>query len=349
MSKKNYNNKFFFQLLKTDSATSEMESWEPKILSFLSRHKLYTENKNLYNITKDQEDWKKSFKNLTLTSVHLSRILLILLKIFQEKGIEIIPLKGPVLAYTLYGDVGKRHFGDLDLMARRDDVHIVFDAMSNIGFQQNHPRGNLSDKQWDYYFRWKKDIGLVNREKRVFVELHVGIYYHELLNWQKESLFFKDLTEETFAGITVKCMNRDNTFLYLTYHGAQHMYFRLFWLRDVAEAMKRWELDHVKILNNACTLGLERLLGVSLELVCEFFDAEIPAEYNKLLKENKAVINKLKRLCMKRILGPEELTLIGKLRKHFYIMSLKPGIKYKWVAVQSIFHRWYIRKFLGGH
>ena len=144
-------------------------------------------------------------------------------------------------------------------------------------------------------------------------------------------------------------MNKDNTFLYLTYHGAQHMYFRLFWLRDVAEALKRWKLDNSKILNNAYELGIVRLLGVSLELAREFFDVKIPEEYHGLLEENRATIDKLKRLCIKRILGPEELSFIGKLRKQYYIMCLKPGMKYKWIAFISIFHRLYIRKFLGGH
>jgi len=127
------------------------------------------------------------------------------------------------------------------------------------------------------------------------------------------------------------------------------MYCILFWLRDVAEAMKQWELDHSKILSNAHILGIERILGVSLELAREFFDVKIPEEYYGFLKDNRAIIEKLKRLCIKRILGPEEMSFIGKLQKHYYIMSLKPGIRYKWVAFQSIFHRWYIRKFFGGH
>jgi len=235
------------------------------------------------------------------------------------------------------------------LHVSQKDVKPILEALINLRFFQVHPRSDLSEKQWNYYFRWKKDMGLMNREQGVFVELHTGIYYHELLNKKKEQLFFEDLTEETLAGIKVRCMNRDNTFLYLTYHGAQHMYFRLFWLKDVAEALRQWELDHVKILNNANELGFERLLGVSLELAREFFNAEIPQEYHVLLVEKRAIIKKLKRLCMRRILGPEELNFFGKLRKHYYIMSLKPGIKYKWVAFQSIFHRWYIRKYLGGN
>jgi hypothetical protein len=30
-------------------------------------------------------------------------------------------------------------------------------------------------------------------------------------------------------------------------------------------------------------------------------------------------------------------------------MLLKPGLKYRWTVFKSLFHRWYIRKFLGGH
>lgn len=323
---------------------------EKEVIQFLFRHRLFFGDLKC-NVSSSLKSvsWQDYVKDKVSRSLHLASVLTNLILKLQEQHVDVIPLKGPLLAISLYRDVGKRYSVDLDLMVRKTDVLKVIDSLDGIGFKQSHPNQDLSEKQWDYYFRWKKDIGLVNRELGVFLELHTGIYYNELLNHQKERLFFEDLTQETLGGVTVPCMNQDNTFLYLTYHGAQHMYFRLFWLRDVAEALKRWDLDHSKILSNAHELGIERLLGLSLELAKEFFKAEIPKEYNGLLEDNTVMIKKLKNLCIKRILGPEELNFIGKLRKHYYLMSLKSGIKYKWVAFQSIFHRWYIRKFLGGH
>ncbi|MBN1181841.1 MAG: nucleotidyltransferase family protein, partial [Bacteroidales bacterium] len=286
---------------------------EKEVMQFLSRHRLFSGDFILNDaFNQKSRSWREFFKNKVTRSLHLASVLTNLILKLREQQIDIIPLKGPLLAISLYGDIGKRYSVDLDLMVRDTDVVKIKGSLDRIGFKQNHPNLDLSKKQWNYYFRWKKDISLVNRELGVFLELHTGIYYNELLSHQKERLFFDNLAQETFGGVTVPCMNRDNTFLYLTYHGAQHMYFRLFWLRDVAEALKRWELDHSKILNNAYELGIERLLGVSLELAREFFDSAIPEEYNDLLENNTDKIKKLKNLCVKRILGPEELTFIGK-------------------------------------
>ena len=322
-----------------------------QLFELFQRHKLFPIASEIIPLLEENEkkQWKNAIQNCTIRSLHLSSMLGNVIRDFRNEGIEAISLKGPVLAYSLYGDIGKRHFGDLDLLVKREDVERVIEFAKGIGYELIHPNSNLSQKQWNYYFKYKKDVGLVNRDKGVFIELHIGVYYHELLKVSEEKLLWQDLSEEVIGGTPVKCMNKDNTFLYLTYHGGQHQYFRLFWLRDVAEAIRRWELDHQKILENAKSLGIERLLGVSLELAKEFFAVEIPSDYKEYLKEDETRIQKLKRLCIERILGPEELTVMGKLQRHYFLWLLKSGIKYKWAVINSIFHRWYIRKFLGGH
>ena len=319
-------------------------------LGFLSRHRLFPDDLKIEFLPFPGENsWVKHVTDLTKMSLYLSEVFLDIVEYLRIAGVDVIALKGPVLAFALFEDVGKRYFGDLDFLVSDEDLTKVISVLANHGFRQSYPKAELTEKQKKYYFKWKKDIGLVNGGKRIFLELHTGIYYHELVTLEKEHLFFEDTIEETLAGTDVRCMNRDNTFLYLTFHGSLHMYCRLFWLRDVAEALKRWELNHAKILNNAYELGIERLLGLSLELSRDFFGAEIPREYKNLLEENASTINMLKNFCVKRILGPEELSLMGKIRKHYYMMSLKPGIKYKYIAFISIFHRWYIRKFMGGN
>ncbi len=322
-----------------------------QLFELFQRHKLFPIASEIIPLLEENEkkQWKNAIQNCTLGSMHLSSMLGVVIGDFRNEGIEAISLKGPVLAYSLYGDIGKRNFGDLDLLVQREDVERVIELANGIGYELIHPKQNLSQKRWNYYFKYKKDVGLANRDNGVFIELHIGIYYHELLKSSQEELLWQDLSEEVIGGTPVKCMNKDNTFLYLTYHGGQHQYSRLFWLRDVAEVIRRWELDHQKILENAKSLGIERLLGVSLELVKEFFDVEVPSDYVEYLEEDETRIQKLKQLCINRILGPEELNVMGKLRRHYYLLLLKSGIKYKWAVINSIFHRWYIRKFLGGH
>src|SRR5262249_37383288 len=48
-----------------------------------------------------------------------------ILRDLEEQGIQASPYKGPVLADLLYGDVSLRHFDDLDVFVRMDDVQAA--------------------------------------------------------------------------------------------------------------------------------------------------------------------------------------------------------------------------------
>jgi hypothetical protein len=49
--------------------------------------------------------------------------LLRILDALKEAGIKAMPLKGPVLAQQLYGDVALRQFSDLDILVAREDAN----------------------------------------------------------------------------------------------------------------------------------------------------------------------------------------------------------------------------------
>src|SRR6185369_15472495 len=51
-------------------------------------------------------------------AVELVRILAAL----KERGVAAMPFKGPLLAETVYGDIGLRSFGDLDFLIHERDV-----------------------------------------------------------------------------------------------------------------------------------------------------------------------------------------------------------------------------------
>ncbi len=253
------------------------------------------------------------------------------------------------MTQSLYGNLGSRHFVDLDILVREVNIKRILKVAEGVGFSLKFPKADLTSKQWAYYFKYKKDIGLASREQGVFVELHTSIDNHELLNLKEEKRFWENLSSEKIGDTLFHCMNHESTFLYLAYHGGLHQYTRVFWLRDVAAALESWNLDHQKIQIDALKLGIGRLLGVSLELASEYFNAEIPSVYQSYLIEDKKVIRRLKHLCITRILGAESLSFGDRFRRQHYIYLLKPDISYKWVVIRSIYHRWFIGKFLGGH
>ncbi len=53
----------------------------------------------------------------------------------QSMGVEAIAHKGPALALTLYGDVTRRQFRDLDLLVRSGDVKKTTSALAKLGYE----------------------------------------------------------------------------------------------------------------------------------------------------------------------------------------------------------------------
>ena len=54
---------------------------------------------------------------------------------FAERGIPVVPLKGPVLAEVLYDDVGARPSSDIDLLLPADKLSEAADVLVQLGWQ----------------------------------------------------------------------------------------------------------------------------------------------------------------------------------------------------------------------
>ena len=323
-----------------------------EFLDFSARHRLYS----LINIQSvsaftDQEKghFERIRKNQALDSLRLAHRLSTVLTLFKNRDIGISSIKGPLLGKSLFGDIGMRFYRDLDFVIDPGDLQNSILLLTENGFKLEHPRPDLSRRQWKYYQKYKKEAELVSLDGSATIELHTRLINHDLLKAPDESLFWKQMLNVKLEDIDVQIMNENNAFLYLLYHGGHHLYFRLFWLMDVSEALIRWNLDHRDILDKSLALGLDRLVGLGLLLVQEFFGTVVPAEYHAYIKDNKMVLERLKRICLMRILGPEKESPRMKFHRYRYNLMLRSGLKYKIAVTTSIFHRWYIRKFLGGH
>jgi hypothetical protein len=343
--------KVLFKTLKGDSSIELGDANPDRLFNLFQRHRLFSETYNILQLLDEQNrvKWEKTIRTLTIRSLRHTSVLGSLVESYEKEGIKAIPLKGPLLAHSLYGNIGSRHFVDLDILIRGVEIERIIGIAEASGFSLKFPSPGLSLRQWDYYFKYKKDIGMYNKESGVFLELHTGIDSHKLISIDKGELLWKDLIEENIGGSRIWSMNNENNFLYLAFHGGIHRYARLFWLRDVAEAITRWKLNHELILENAKLLGIERLLGVSLELASQYFNVPIPEQYALYLEKDKKIISKLKNHCNSRILSHENLSVTGDLRKYHFLLELKSGIKHKCSVVTGIFNRWYIEKYLGGH
>lgn len=336
-----------FSILK-GNPPSDLEGVDTgRLFELFRRHRLFPLAQGLLGLLAPDEQlrWEKAIITGSLRSLRFIPQLLELIEILGKKGIEVIPLKGPLLANILYGDTGQRHIRDLDLLVIKGDLLMGVEVLKEAGFEHFVPGRNLRQNQWRYYFRHHYDVSLVGKEPRIVVELHSGIAYPGLLYSADKSLT-DDLQLVEIAGVHMSSMSRESTFLYLALHGAHHLYFRLFWLRDLAEALRLWELDHKALFNKANKLGIERMVGVSLRLAESYFGVPAPKAWQRYLEDHDSLLNRLENRCHRIILHPYFLSRRSRLNALLFTLAMKPGWRHKWDSISSVFHRWYIRKYL---
>jgi putative nucleotidyltransferase-like protein len=200
--------------------------------------------------------------------------LLRLLEDFERAGVPVVPFKGPVLAMTVYGDLGLREFVDLDLLLRPGDVGRARSVLQARGYR---PGFELTSVQERVLLRHHYELPFVRAADGTVVELQWRIGpRHFTLPFDVDNLQ-RPLMYATFLGRKVPSLAPEDVLLVLCVHGTKHLWQRLGWVVDVAETIRAYpEIDWSLILRTARRLGGERMLLLGLALARDLLGAPLP-------------------------------------------------------------------------
>src|SRR5690349_6555217 len=219
----------------------------------------------------------------------LSRELIRILDELSAVGIDVMPYKGLALAEAVYGDIALRQSGDIDLLVRAADLARVREALAKLGFTQPlqwSPAEERSYLKSGYEFVFDGTAG------RNLLEVQWAIqprFYS--VDFDMEGLFRRGVTA-TVAGRPMKTPSLEDLFILLSVHAAKHVWGRLIWLCDLARIEEIPKLDWGQIGMTAKSLGIQRIVRITLLLANQLLDTPIPpsAETNILRDEAAAEI-----------------------------------------------------------
>ena len=208
-------------------------------------------------------------RNLLLTST-----LVQLLDVFATHGISALPLKGPILAATAYGDLSLRQFCDLDILVRRHDLERAESLIARGGYQRRLELAGLRDNA---YRHSETAYDFVREDGRVTVELHWELmprYFSTPLRLEQA---LQRVEPVTLLGSVVPGLAAEDLLLYLCVHGTKHRWERLKWICDVAELLHtRRDVNWTVVVERAVQMGVSRMLALGLALASELLDAPLP-------------------------------------------------------------------------
>ena len=266
------------------------------LLRLAERHRvvplLYRQLQSLDTKAAPPEILDRLRNHFYLSAVHnhlLASELRVILKLFDENSITIVPYKGPALALKLYGDISLRQFGDLDLLVHRADVPQASALLNELGYRKQH---QLTRAQEAAFQRTECEHLFSRADEGLYIDLHwefVPRYFS--LRLEAES-FWPRLVEESFEGLKVLSFSPEDLLLILCAHAAKEFWERLVWLCDVAElAGAHPSLDWPQLIGRATLTGTRRALLVSLSLAHDLLAVPLPADILQLIEADPVIPN----------------------------------------------------------
>jgi len=244
----------------------------------------------------------------------LAAILEKLLAGFAQNAIEVIPLKGPVLAETLYGSVDMRPCTDLDLLVRVSDFGRAEKVLQDAGWVPSSPAD-------EYQRKFVRD--------GVLVELHFDVASPRAFSFDLNGAWSR-AKDGTFRGLPIKVMSETDLTLYLLLHGLKHGYGKLIWVLDAAYALKAVRDCGVReLIDRARSQGLEQVFYIGCTMALEVLPQHLPANLVGALAESPQAMQAA-RASVERLLVGEAGTVRDPEIWGLYLQAeTKPGRRWQ--------------------
>ena len=223
---------------------------------------------------------EKNTQRALAQSVELIRII----RCLETADVVAMPVKGLALAEQLYGAIGVRFVGDIDLLIRPEDAVRADVALRSTGLRRTIPVQPLTPRQTQEFLLFPHGFGYQRDAPAQRIEMHWG-----LQGLPDADTVWLNASSGTICGHPVRTFSPNLNALYLFQHGAQHGWFRLFWLFDVALVLRNPEIDWEKTVLRARELGLERALLQGAALAYSLLGVATPNALQPRPKERRIV------------------------------------------------------------
>ena len=190
----------------------------------------------------------------------------------ESMGIKAMPYKGPVLAETLYGEVTRRQFGDLDILILPTDVLKAKAALHDLGYKPaialaaRHETAYVKTG-YEYSFSAAHGSNLLELQWRILPRFYSIDF--DVVD------FFERSDEIVVGGRQMRTMRAEDLLLVLCVHAAKHVWVQLSWLCDIAQLVKTRQLDWNAIHYEARHFGIERIVSLNLLLAQKLLASQL--------------------------------------------------------------------------
>ncbi len=208
-------------------------------------------------------------------SLKLVSELLKLSRAFDHARINYLPIKGPLLSQTLFGDPTTRTSADLDIFVAREDV-----PRTCVLLQELHFRSLCHNNDAPFpssLLNALGDLSFINKEGTLHLELHFKLLPVLFVHKMDFNSVWAMRSTCDMGGKSFHTLSHETYLFFLCAHGSKHAWERLHWLFDFAVYYSKYAGRH-NVVELAKHYGVAREFKVALNLCRDAFDLEIPAK-----------------------------------------------------------------------
>jgi hypothetical protein len=264
-----------------------------------------------------------------------------LCRLFGEAAIPAVFLKGVTLSVLAYGDIAIKHSRDIDILVSPARVMEARAVLERAGYALKHPLPALTETQLELLLRHGREWEFLREIGEIATELHWALTYNGLL--MRDVDVSGPLATVRVGGAEIPTFRIEELFVYLCVHGAQHAWFRMKWLADVAALLATIHSADIEGLYRAAQRrGSGRCAAQALLLCARVLGAELPAALRTELRRTPTA-PLLEALALDAMLGRGQADFelpdraFGSLRGALSLFLVGGGGSYVWREITRYF------------
>ena len=211
----------------------------------------------------------------------------------HEGGMPVIPLKGPLMAETLLGDISLYSSSDIDLLVRTSDIGKAISNLENAGYRTVNAKSK-SDVLAYWY-----NLALTGPEFTIELHWNITVRYFPI----DPDFWWEDAGEATFQGRQFNSLSKEKLLISLVLNIFKHRFRPLKIFLPVQVLIGDTAIDWEKFLLDARRIRAERLMVFCLQLMNDLFDIPLPGP---ITKKKIAGYDFLKRQVLKGLFAEQD-------------------------------------------
>ncbi len=195
---------------------------------------------------------------------------------FEEAGLPLLAMKGPVLAQALYGDIALRQSVDADVAIPGDQFADADRLLRELGYEYAPKRKGMSggratlsrylDGQWEF-----------TRGRTFTLDVHTRLMPPGYSFSSDFHTFWKRARPVRLADdAVVQGFSPEDRLLVLVHHGIKNQWRALRHVADVAATVQREDIDWNGVGDRAEAMNATRALGLGLRMAHDLLDIRLP-------------------------------------------------------------------------